>query len=310
VAWDPRVLDAARELMKKFPPLEEEFAVLEQLAGVNVTAVVERALGREQDIAARIDAAADRAAGESLLRDLKAERGRPKDERARLYLALGKKMLAIGDRKNGRIALREAAQLSSQKARPEIERILDDLPGAKGREWRAADATAAVSGKPSEPAMLRVRGKEPPPKAMLEERFLAAPLLSKITAPNDALSIDVTLEHDTERIRSSSVRPKETSTAPMVGMVARDAQGKVLGIVCGAFASPIERFGDVSIPAETTHVSIRAGATFAETTGAPSCAPAAAAGCAIPRSRPPTRRPTRACDSASPARDWCGWRSA
>lgn len=263
-AWDPRVLDAARGLIRRFPELASEFPFLEQLAAVSVTSVVERALGREETVLAAI-AAAGRPEAERLLRDLKEERGRRKDERARLLLALGRRMLELHDRKSGRAALREAAQRASAALRVEIEAILDDLPGAKGREWRAGHGTVVISGDPSKPAMLRVKGRDAPPETFVEERLLGAPLLSSCSNPRDTISLGVTLEHDTERVRTGSVRPREASTAPMIGLIARDPQGKPIAVSCGAFVSPIERFPDAAISAEVTHVSIGAGASFRDT---------------------------------------------
>lgn len=301
LAWDPRVLDAARALIKKFPPLADEFPVLEQLAAMKVTAVVERALGREEDVRASIDAA-DRDAAEALFRDLKTERGRAKDERARLFAALGKKLLEQHDRKNGRAALREASQLAKPPLKQEIDAILDDLPGAKGREWRTANGTVIVSGNPSEPVMLNVKGKDAPPRTFVEERLLAAPLLAPCGNPRDAMSFAVTLEHDTERVRTGSIRPRDPTTAPSVGMIARDARGTVIGVTCGAFASPIERFTGATIAAEVTHVAIRPGATFAETQLDPTRPPNEGDGWLVEQSDRPFVRTRGGCWLRHPAK--------
>lgn len=263
-AWDPRVLEAALEVMRRFPELKTEFAFLEQMAAVSVTTVVERALGREETVLAAI-AAAGRPEAERLLHDLRAERGRAKQERARLQLALGRRLLDLGDRKNARTALREASKNASAALRPEIDAILDDLPGAKGREWRGANGNVVVGGTPSEPAMLRVKGRDAPPRIFVEERLLGAPLLSPCSNPHDAISVAVSLEHDTERVRTGSVRPRDATTAPMIGLVARDPQGNPIGVLCGAFASPIDRFSGTAIAPDVSHVSIRAGASWRET---------------------------------------------
>lgn len=263
-AWDARVLDAALELMRRFPPLAAEFPLLRQMASVPVTTVVERALGREEDILASI-AVAGREEAAKLLDDLSIERGREKDGRARLLLALGKRLLELRDRKGGRHALQEAARVASGPTRAEIDALLDDLPGAKGREWRAARGTVSLPGNPSEVATVRVKGPGAPARAFVEERLLAAPLLVPCSNPRAALTVEVTLEHDTRRVRPASLRPAEPTTAPMIGLVARDAEGAALGISCGAFVSPLERFPGIAIAPEVTHVSIRGGATFAET---------------------------------------------
>lgn len=259
-AWDPRVLEAARELTRRFPPLAAEFPVIEQWARIPVNVVMTKSLGAEEKILATV-AAAGRPEAERLLREVRAERGREKAGRARILFALGKRMLDFGDRKNARSALREAAQ--SAPLRREIDAILDDLPGAKGRDWRSANGTVVISGNPSEPAALRVSGRDAPPRAFVEERLLGAPLLSPAGDPNDPIKIDVTLEHDTERVRTGSVRSREVPTAPMIGLVVRE-RGKPIAVVCGPFVSPIERFANAAIE-DATHVSIRAGASFQET---------------------------------------------
>ena len=264
-AWDPRVLEAAREILRRFPPLAAEFPVIEQLAAMKVTAVVERALGREETVLASITAASRDDAGR-LLQDLRTERGRAKEERTRLLFALGRRLLALNDRKHGRAALREAAEHAPGALRAQIEAILDDLPGAKGREWRAGSGVVMVPANPTEPPTLRPKGRDVPPRAFVEERLLGAPLLSMRTDPREAISIEVTFEHDTERVRTGSVRPREAETAPMIGLIARDARGKPIGVVCGAFVSPLERFTSAAIAEDVTHVSIAAGSSsFAET---------------------------------------------
>lgn len=173
-------------------------------------------------------------------------------------------MLALHDRRNGREALREAAGRASPALRAEIEAILDDLPGAKGRDWRVANGTAVAAGNPSEPTMLSVKGRDVPPRGFVEERLLGAPLLSPCSNPTDAISIPVTLEHDVERVRPGSVRPREATTAPMIGLIARDSKGRPIGVACGAFVHPIERFPGAAL-GDVTHVSVRAGASFHET---------------------------------------------
>lgn len=307
-AWDPRVLDAARALLRRFPPLAAEFPVLEQLGAISVTTVVERALGREETVLAAITAAG-RPEAERLLRDLRLERGREKEERARLLYALGRRLLELHDRKNGRAALREAAQNASETLRVEIAAVLDDLPGAKGREWRAGVGTVVVSVDPSEPVTLRVSGRDTPPRTFVEERLLGAPLLSSCSNPRDAISIAVTLEHDTERVRPGSVRPRDATTAPMIGLIARGPQGKPAGVVCGAFVSPIERFPDAAIPADAGHVTIGAAASFRDTRLDPVGAPKEGDGWLVLHSGLPFVRTRGGCwlrhpaKSAAPAGD-------
>ena len=263
-AWDPRVLDAARAVTRRFPVLAGEFPVLEQLAAMRMTTIADRGLGLEATVLASIEKAG-RTEAERLFADIKTERGREREERARLLLALGKRLLALHDRKNGRAALREAHQKASPAMRAEIDAILDDLPGAKGREWRPANGTVVIAANPSEPTMLSVKGRDVPARGFIEERMLGAPLLSPCTDPKDSISIPVTIEHDAERVRTGSVRPRDTTTAPMIGLIARDPKGRATAVVCGAFVSPIERFPGVAIAADVTHVSVVAGASFAET---------------------------------------------
>lgn len=300
-AWDPRVIEAARALLRRFPELAAEFVFLQQLFATAVTTVVERALGREETVLAAI-AAAGRPEAERLLRDLNVERGREKAERARLLLALGRRMLELGDRKNGRAALRTVAERASPALRAEAAAILDDLPGAKGREWRAANGTVVVSGTPSAPATLRVKGRDAPPRAFVEERLLGAPLLSLCSNPQDAISIAVTLEHDAERVRPGTIRPRDEMTAPMIGLIARDPQGRPTAVVCGSFVSPIARFPDATISAEVTHVSIRGGASFRETRLEPVGAPKEGDGWLVLHSGMPFVRTRGGCWLRHPAK--------
>src|SRR5581483_8612781 len=105
----------------------------------------------------------------------------------------------------------------------------------------------------AEPPTLRMHGRDVPRRAFVLERLLGAPLLSMQTDPREAISIEVSLEHDTERVRTASVRPRTAETAPMIGLVARDPRGKPIGVVCGPFVSPIERFTGASIADDVTH---------------------------------------------------------